>query len=331
MHRNRRLMALAAGMAIAALAPLQAQTVGAQGVEGGVNAWRGGNYDEAIRAWRPLADAGNPDAQFNLAQAYKLGRGVPLNMNLAEQWYERAARQGHAEAGANLGLILFQNGRRREAMPYIERAATNGDPRAQYVFGTALFNGDIVARDNGRAWAFMSRAAATGLPPAVSQLREMEAHVTPEDRARGAELAAALERTSPSATAEAEVPSPAAAQPPRIHTAEIPPSTSSAVAPPVPAPAATAPARPTPPPARTAAPASLASANGRWRVQLGAFSNEANARRAWGGISARLSGLQPSYVPAGNMVRLQAGPLASRAAAERACTAARQACFPVAP
>ena len=68
-------------------------------------------------------------------------------MTLAEQWYERAARQGHEEAQANFGLLLFQNGRRREAMPWIERAADRGDPRAQYVLGTALFNGDLVARD----------------------------------------------------------------------------------------------------------------------------------------------------------------------------------------
>ena len=83
--------------------------------------------------------------------------------------------------GANLGLILFQNGRRREAMPYIERAADGGDPRAQYVLGTALFNGDVVARDWPRAYALMSRAAADGLPPAVQQLQAMAQHLSPED------------------------------------------------------------------------------------------------------------------------------------------------------
>ena len=31
-------------------------------------------------------------------------------------------------------------------MPWIERAADRGDPRAQYVLGTALFNGDLIAR-----------------------------------------------------------------------------------------------------------------------------------------------------------------------------------------
>ena len=49
-------------------------------------------------------------------------------------------------------------------------------------------------------------------------------------------------------------------------------------------------------------------------------------------MSGRLGGLQPFYVRAGNLVRLQAGPLASRAAAQRACASlSDQACFPVGP
>src|SRR3954469_25371908 len=138
-------------------------TVAAPNVRSGIEAWQAGNYAVAIGNWRPLADRGDADAQYNIAQAYFLGRGVPQNSNLAEQWYERAARQGHEEAQANYGLLLFQKGRRREAMPWIEQAANRGDPRAQYVFGTALYNGDLVPADLPRAYAMMSRAAAAGL------------------------------------------------------------------------------------------------------------------------------------------------------------------------
>ena len=152
---------------------------GASDVRAGIDAWQAQNYDEAVRIWRPLADRGDADAQYNIAQAYFLGRGVPQNMNLAEQWYERAARQGHEEAQANYGLLLFQNGRRREAMPWIERAADRGDPRAQYVLGTALFNGDLVAQDLPRAYALMSRAAAQNLPPAITQLADDGARPDP--------------------------------------------------------------------------------------------------------------------------------------------------------
>jgi len=320
------LLAAAAALAV----PAPAQDLGPDSVRSGIAAWQAGNHEEAVRLWRPRADRGDADAQYNIAQAYFLGRGVPRNMNLAEQWYERAARQGHEEAQGALGLILFQNGRRSEAMPWIESAANRGDPRAQYVLGTALFNGDLVERDGARAYAMMSRAAESGLPPAVSQLAAMEPHITAEERTRGAELARALPRqtrptelaaATPEATPPRSVPAPPTA-PPRPQPQARPQQ-------PAPQPRA----RPDHPPAqatpRPAAP--VATAGGRWRIQLGAFGNEANARRAWGAVAGRLPGLSPSYVRAGAVVRLQAGPLGNRAAADRACAAARQACFPVAP
>jgi cell division septation protein DedD len=66
-------------------------------------------------------------------------------------------------------------------------------------------------------------------------------------------------------------------------------------------------------------------------VQLGAFSSDANARRAWSAASGHFRGLSPSVVRAGTVYRLQVGPLGSRAAAESACAAAGIPCFPVAP
>ena len=311
--------------------------VTAPSVRAGIAAWQAGDYALAIGNWRPLADRGDADAQYNIAQAYFLGRGVPQNSNLAEQWYERAARQGHQEAQANYGLLLFQTGRRREAMPWIEQAANRGDPRAQYVFGTALYNGDLVAADLPRAYAMMSRAAAAGLPPAVSQLPAMEPHISAEDRARGTQLAAALPgpptqmalneppprspvitqsrppETRPPSRAPRPVPPPRTRPERPVQTAEAPPER----------PVQTAP--------RPAAPAPLAAAGGRWRIQLGAYSSEANARRAWGEVAGRLGGLRPVMVHAGAVFRLQAGPLASRAAADQACARARTSCFPVAP
>ena len=147
----------------------------------------GPEYEERCGSGRP-SRSHDADAQFNLAQAYFLGRGVPQNMTLAEQWYSRAARADMRKRRP-YGLLLFQNGRQREAMPWIERAAGRGDPRAQYVLGTALFNGDLVPQDLPRAYALMTRAAAQNLPPAVTQLAELERRLSPQDRARGVELA----------------------------------------------------------------------------------------------------------------------------------------------
>ena len=310
--------------------------VAAPSVRAGIAAWQAGDYALAIGNWRPLADRGDADAQYNIAQAYFLGRGVPQNSNLAEQWYERAARQGHEEAQANYGLLLFQNGRRREAMPWIEQAANRGDPRAQYVYGTALYNGDLVPADLPRAYAMMSRAAAAGLPPAISQLQAMQPHITDADRAHGEQIAAALPAPHVQTAATALPPHPPVAPPP-VHApppAHVPPPQHVRPERPVQAAEPAAPPRPRPEhPVRTAEhpAAPVAAEGGRWRVQLGAFSSEANARRAWGEYSCRLGGLRPIIVHAGAVWRLQAGGLASRAAAAQACARAGNGCFPVAP
>jgi len=340
-----------------------AATAAAQDVQTGIAAWQAGNYEGAVAAWRPLAEAGNADAQFNLAQAYRLGRGVAQNLGLAEQWFERAARQRHEQAGASLGLLLFQNGRAREAMPWIQAAALRGDPRAQYVFGTALFNGDVVRRDLPRAYALMSQAAAQGFPQAQAQLEQMEAQLSPADREAGRAMAAQMGAGSAPAFAAADpppVPQPRATPPiatpqPPVTPQPLPPAGRPGAgvsyapppedgAPPVqpvtrtpPAPVVRTDPPPRPRPDRTAPVAKPAPAatGGAWRVQLGAFSSEANAKRQWAEVRRRvgaLGPLQPYYPRAGALTRLRAGPLASRAAAERICSAVRAsggACFPV--
>lgn len=294
-------------------------------VKAGVDAWQAGNYDGAVREWRPLAEKGDADAQFNMGQAYKLGRGVPTDLKLAQSWYEKAAQQGHEQAQANLGLILFQNGQRTAAMPWIKKASDHGDPRAQYVMGTALFNGDLVPRDWPRAYALLTRAAAQGLPQAATSLAELDNHIPLAERQKGIALARQME----SGGAVAAV-TPVPAKPTPAPVKKAPATT------PAPAPAKPAPAVKASPQAAKPAP-SLAAAGGKWRVQLGAYGSAEGARGQWSTLSKKvgaLSGLQASYEKAGALTRLRAGPLANRAAADRVCAAAKaagQACFPVAP
>ena len=65
---------------------------------GGVGGWRRDGVRRAVGEGRPDASAGDADAQCNLGQAYKLGRGVPVDMAMAESWYRKAADQGRADA-----------------------------------------------------------------------------------------------------------------------------------------------------------------------------------------------------------------------------------------
>ena len=305
------------GLMIGAAAVLPAH---AQSVRAGIDAWQKGDTAGAVAIWKPLAEKGDADAAFNLGQAYRLGRGVKLDLAQAQIWLERAARKGHVDAQTTLGLLLFQNGNQTAGMRWLNGAAEAGEPRALLMVGTALYNGDGIARDPVKAYAYVSRAAAQGLAPASATLADMDQVMPLEQRQEGVALAQSmLNRRLASETNELSAARPPAAKP-------TPPKTAQAKPPTAPKPTAAAPAKPpAPSPAKPAA-----TATGRWRVQLGAFSQRKSAEMLYARLGGKLSGKQAYYVPAGAVVRLQAGPYESRAAASVACgKLAPQPCFPV--
>ena len=71
-------------------------------VKAGVDAWTAGDFATAVREWAGPAAEGDPDAQFNMGQAYRLGRGVETDVAQAEALYARAAAQGHVKAAGEL-------------------------------------------------------------------------------------------------------------------------------------------------------------------------------------------------------------------------------------
>lgn len=308
------------GILAAALLVMALAGPAAADVKAGVDAWAQGDYDRALREWRPLADAGDADAQFNLGQAYKLGRGVPADSAAALEYYRKAAVQGHERSQDNYGLLLFQQNQRQQAMPWLERSAERGEPRAQYLVGTALFNGDLLPRDWVRAYALMTRAAAAGLPQAGSALAHMERYVPEAQRMDGTALAEAMARKS--AIGAAEPPLLAASSAPVAPSGASPVAAAPVAPKPKAAPGASRQAQ-TPPPS----PAPAGVGNGAWRVQLGAFGNPDRAEAQWQTLSKRigaLASLRHQGEKAGALTRLQAGPLASRADAERVCAAVRK-------
>jgi cell division protein FtsN len=188
----------------------------------GVDAWNRGDYAGAVAEWRKAAVAGDPDAQFNLGQAYKLGRGVPVDMAMAESWYRKAAQQGHVQASDNYGLALFQDGKQTEALPWLEKSAARGEPRAQLVLGTMLFNGDNVERDWVRAYALLVRSSAAGLPQGSQTLAEMDKYIPEDQRQRGLVLAKQYEAQSARNDYQPEVAG-GGTSGPAVRPADVPP------------------------------------------------------------------------------------------------------------
>ena len=56
------------------------------------------DYATALQLLRPLADKGDPSAQYYLGAMYDLGEGVPQDYAAAASWYRKAAEQGHSRA-----------------------------------------------------------------------------------------------------------------------------------------------------------------------------------------------------------------------------------------
>lgn len=345
----RTRLAILAGVAVLAVGPALADT------KNGVEAWERGDYRTAVDQWRAGAERGDADAQFNLGQAYKLGRGVPIDTQRAEEYYRKAAAQGHVQAEDNYGLALFQNGKAREAIPYLEKSVARGEPRAQYILGTMLFNGTDIKKDWVRAYALTSRAAEGGLPQATQSLQQMDSYLTPNQRQQGLALARSMASgagsappaqvasagTGTSAIRPVDVPPSYA---PTRQRPDLPPTPPSYGQPPVYAAAEQPPApyyasTPAPQPVRRAAPAKTAGqptplpaprVSGGWRLQLGAFGDAANARKLWSSVAGRFPGRSVDYVKAGALTRVMVGGFPSRAAAQAACGAVSP-CVPVAP
>lgn len=294
----------------AASAAMAAPASGGKTVRDGISAWQRADYASAVAIWTPLATEGDADAAFNLGQAYRLGRGVPVDLAKAQTWLEKAARFGHLDAQTTLGLLLFDSGNQKAAMGWLEKAAERGEPRAMLVYGTALYNGDGVLKDPLMAYVYVSRAAAQGLEPAKDTLQQMDSTLPLDIRRRGVEIALqkAAEKPAPGAKAVSKAPAKSPGAPPAAKVATKAP--------------------PPPVPAREVA------SGGSWRIQLGAFSQRSSAEALYRKLSASapVSGHPAIYVPAGVVTRLQVGGFASRAAASSACSSLSsrgQACFAV--
>jgi TPR repeat protein len=64
----------------------------------------------AVKEFRAAAEAGNADAQFNMALMYERGIGVSKDEQESVIWYRKSAEQGNSNAQFNLA-VMYENGR----------------------------------------------------------------------------------------------------------------------------------------------------------------------------------------------------------------------------
>jgi len=133
-------------------------------LEDGASAYEQGNYAAALGLWRPLAERGLPEAQFNLGRMYEKGHGVPRDRAEAVRWYRAAAARGHVKAQHTLGLLYAagEGVTRDEIQAYAwwDLAAENGRQEARMMRDVLRLKLSRSERDEAEALARTLKARA---------------------------------------------------------------------------------------------------------------------------------------------------------------------------
>ena len=120
----------------------------------------------AFRAWKQIADRGDPEGQNNIAYLYERGMGVKQSFNNAKIWYELAAAQGLPEAKHNLAMLTYQghiNSRdTRKSVEWFREAADAGLRPSVYMLGVLYMKGEGVFKSYDKAFEQFMRAAKLG-------------------------------------------------------------------------------------------------------------------------------------------------------------------------
>ena len=127
-------------------------------------AYERGDYVQAMKLFRQLAEQGRQWAQRRLGSMYAEGKGAPQDYQEAVKWYRLAAAQRNTPAQYSLGLA-YEKGQGvpqdyQEAVKWYRLAAAQGNQFAQINLGVMYTNGTGVRQDFVRAHMWFNLAAA---------------------------------------------------------------------------------------------------------------------------------------------------------------------------
>ncbi|MBA1432927.1 MAG: sel1 repeat family protein [Epsilonproteobacteria bacterium] len=89
------------------------------------------NYKAALKPLQTAAENNISNAQYNLALMYYRGDGVQQDVKKSAEWLEKAAKNGHERAIANIGRIYMQLLDFKKARHWLEINVKNGDKEAE--------------------------------------------------------------------------------------------------------------------------------------------------------------------------------------------------------
>ena len=138
------------------------------------------------------AERGDAEAQFMLAQNYRLGQTLRQNDRKAFKWYMRAAEQGHSSAQSCVGTLYdlgWGVGKdSAEAARWHRLSAEQNNKWGQENLGMMYMFGHGVTQSYTEAYAWTSVSMANG-NNCESRLKRLKEFLTPEQLKEAQQLA----------------------------------------------------------------------------------------------------------------------------------------------
>jgi len=142
------------------------QAVQASSLEDGLAAIESENFGDALEILMPLANEGDPVAQYVIGGLYHNGWGVEQDFAASIKWFRQAADQGYARAKTSLAF-MYHYGRTvgvdyEQAASWYQLAANDGDTSAQVALAMMFDRGLGVPQSADEALRQMTAAAESG-------------------------------------------------------------------------------------------------------------------------------------------------------------------------
>jgi len=130
----------------------------------------------AIAWYNSAASQGHSESQYRLAVAYIYGYGVERDSVIGERWLTTAAKQGHKVADKMLPIYLSNgtlNGSTSIVVSWYLEKAVNGDASGQFGLGYLYENGWGIKPSSREADSWYGAARGAGSGDAVRRLRHI--------------------------------------------------------------------------------------------------------------------------------------------------------------
>ncbi|NBR11903.1 MAG: sel1 repeat family protein [Alphaproteobacteria bacterium] len=105
MNSTRWTLAIAAAVAMAFFTALVLIPFMTTTLSDGVASYSQGNFAKAYKELKPLADDGEPTAQYMLGEMFRMGQGVKKDEPAAVKWYKKAAERRKPSFSHGIGNL----------------------------------------------------------------------------------------------------------------------------------------------------------------------------------------------------------------------------------